>query len=128
MSSTVLLKPFLEEWDGPLPRGFLALAVAKGITLQQQPFSLAPHTLQAMRRDLRHTSLAKALQVRSTIQSSIHYFAIIVINTIIVSIVVSVSTIMILIINIVIITTITAMIIIIIINVGIGDQFTFPAF
>lgn len=69
MSSTVLLKPFLEEWDGPLPRGFLALAVAKGITLQQQPFSLAPHTLQAMRRDLRHTSLAKALQVRSIIHS-----------------------------------------------------------
>lgn len=63
MSSTALLKPFLEEWDGPLPRGFLALAVAKGITLQQ-PFSLAPRTLQAMRQDLRHTSLAKALQAR----------------------------------------------------------------
>lgn len=61
MSSAASLKPFLEEWDGPLPRGFSALAVAKGITLQQ-PFSLPPHTLQAMRQDLRHTSLAKALQ------------------------------------------------------------------
>lgn len=70
MSATALLKPFLEEWDGPLPRGFLAVAAAKGITVQQQTFSLAAHTLQAMRRDLRHTSLAKALQARPTIQSS----------------------------------------------------------
>lgn len=65
MSSTALLKPFLEQWDGPLPRGFLALAVAKGIALQQ-PFSLAPGTLQAMRQNVRHTSLAKALQARLT--------------------------------------------------------------
>lgn len=71
MSATALLKPFLEEWDGPLPRGFLAVAAAKGITVQQQQtFSLAAHTLQAMRRDLRHTSLAKALQARPTTQSS----------------------------------------------------------
>ena len=65
MSSSALLKPFLEQWDGPLPRGFMALAVAKGIALQQ-PFSLAPGTLQAIRQNVRHTSLAKALQARLT--------------------------------------------------------------
>lgn len=65
MTSAALLKPFLEQWDGPLPRGFSALALAKGIALQQ-PFSLAPDTLQAMRQNLRHTSLAKALQASLT--------------------------------------------------------------
>ena len=74
MGSAALLKPFLEEWDGPLPRGFSALAVAKGIILQQ-PFSLAPHTLQAMRQDLRHTSLAKALQasLQLSLTCSLHH-------------------------------------------------------
>ena len=62
MGSSALLKPLLEEWDGPLPKGFQAIAVAKGIALQQ-PFSLAPAVLHAMRQNLRHTSLAAALQV-----------------------------------------------------------------
>ena len=61
MGSSALLNPFLEEWDGPLPQGFQAIAVAKGIALQQ-PFSLAPAVLQAMRQNLRHTSLVAALQ------------------------------------------------------------------
>ena len=61
MGSSALLKPFMEEWDGPLPQGFQAIAVAKGIALQQ-PFSLAPAVLHDMRQRLRHTSLAAALQ------------------------------------------------------------------
>ena len=63
LSSTALLQPFLEEWTGPLPQGFSAIAAAKGIALKQ-PLSLAPALLQAMRQNLRHTSLSAALQVR----------------------------------------------------------------
>ena len=62
LSSTALLKPFLEEWTGPLPQGFSALAAAKGIALQQ-PLGLPPAVLQGMRQNLRHTSLSSALQV-----------------------------------------------------------------
>jgi hypothetical protein len=51
-------------WTGPLPQGFSAIAAAKGIALKQ-PLSLAPALLQAMRQNLRHTSLSAALQVRS---------------------------------------------------------------
>ncbi|KAL0048213.1 hypothetical protein WJX82_010153 [Trebouxia sp. C0006] len=61
LSSTALLQPFLEEWTGPLPQGFSAIAAAKGIALKQ-PLSLAPALLQAMRQNLRHTSLSAALQ------------------------------------------------------------------
>ncbi|KAL0027311.1 hypothetical protein WJX77_012008 [Trebouxia sp. C0004] len=61
LSSTALLQPFLDEWTGPLPQGFSAIAAAKGIALKQ-PLSLAPALLQAMRQNLRRTSLSVALQ------------------------------------------------------------------
>ena len=57
-----LLRPFLEEWDGPLPQGFSAIALAKSISLPKA-LTLGPAVLHAMRQNLRHTSLAGALQV-----------------------------------------------------------------
>lgn len=56
------LTAFLSEWDGPLPRGFRALASAKGISLRQ-PFSPPAACLQAMHQKLGRVFLPESLEV-----------------------------------------------------------------
>lgn len=58
MGTDSRLTAFLQEWDGPLPRGFRALASAKCIILPK-PFS-PPH---AMRLKLGRVCLPESLEV-----------------------------------------------------------------
>ena len=56
------LTAFLREWDGPLPRGFRALATAKCIPLRQS-FSPPRACADAMRTKLARMCLPESLEV-----------------------------------------------------------------